>query len=79
MTGASTGAETPIDRLREVQHACPSVPVYVGSGLTTGNAAGLLRVADGAIVGSSLKIEGVITGPVDRERVRELVRVVRTL
>lgn len=79
VTGASTGAETSIDRLREVKSACPRVPVYIGSGLTTDNASSLLLVADGAIVGSSLKREGIIDAPVDSDRVRELAQVVRAL
>ncbi|WP_135533983.1 BtpA/SgcQ family protein [Halostella pelagica] len=48
-------------------------PVIVGSGVTTENAASLLSVADGAIVGTALKEGGVTTNPVDEERVRRLV------
>ena len=35
------------------------VPVLVNTGFKVGNAAELLRYADGAIVGSSLKVDGV--------------------
>jgi predicted TIM-barrel enzyme len=35
-----------------------------------------LRFADGAVVGSSLKLDGVTWNPVDRQRVRELMNAV---
>jgi uncharacterized protein len=36
----------------------------------------LLQFADGAIVGSSLKVDGITWNPVERDRVRELMNVV---
>ncbi|RBI58831.1 phosphorybosylanthranilate isomerase [halophilic archaeon] len=48
-------------------------PVLVGSGVTAGNVADLLAVADGAIVGTALKEGGETTNRVDRERVATLV------
>ena len=55
------------------------VPVLVNTGLRASNAAELLRFADGAIVGSSLKVDGVTWNPVDERRVRELMDVVNGL
>jgi predicted TIM-barrel enzyme len=49
------------------------VPVLVNTGFRSSNAAELLEFADGAIVGSSLKIDGVTWNPVERNRVRELM------
>jgi hypothetical protein len=77
VTGAATGAETPLERLRVVKSAVPAAPVLAGSGLTAQNAAQILSVANGAIVGSSLKRGGEIAAPVDVERVRALVRAAR--
>lgn len=54
------------------------VPVLVNTGLRATNAAELLRIADGAIVGSSLKEGGVTWNRVDKYRVRELMDVVQT-
>ena len=42
------------------------------------NAAGLLAFADGAIVGSSLKVDGVTWNPVDKARVEALMTEVRS-
>jgi uncharacterized protein len=79
VTGAATGLATPIERLRSVRGAVPRIPLLVGSGLTPENAVEVMRIADGAIVGSSLKRGGEISGPVDSARVRELVEAVRSM
>ena len=46
--------------------------VLVGSGVTESDAHELAEVADGLIVGSSLKENGTWWGPVELERVRRL-------
>lgn len=74
VTGTATGQETPVERVRAVKAAVPSTPVLVGSGLNARNVGEFLAIADGAIVGSSLKAGGDIAAPVDVERVRALVR-----
>lgn len=74
VTGPRTGAEPDRDQLRRVKESVPDRPILIGSGLTSRNAAELLREADGAIVGTSLKEDGVTERPVDEMRVRELVR-----
>jgi predicted TIM-barrel enzyme len=52
------------------------VPVLVNTGFRADLAAELLRHADGAVVGSSLKRDGVTWNPVDPARVRDLMRAV---
>ena len=74
VTGPYTGVEPDRDQLRRVKESVPDRPVLIGSGLTSRNAAKLLTEADGAIVGTSLKVDGLIEKPVDEMRVRELVR-----
>ena len=49
--------------------------MFVGSGVTAESLPELWPDADGFIVGTSLKRDGDVTAPVDRERVRELMRV----
>ena len=46
--------------------------MLIGSGLNLENAKELLAVADGAIVGSSIKIDGQIHHRVDPEQVKRL-------
>ena len=79
VTGPHTGAEPDRDQLRRVKESVPDRPVLIGSGLTSQNASQLLRDADGAIVGTSLKENGIVEGPIDQMRVRELVESIARL
>jgi uncharacterized protein len=53
------------------------VPVLINTGFRASNAAELLRFADGAIVGSSLKVDGITWNAVDQTRVREVMDAVK--
>lgn len=77
VTGPETGASAAPDRVRAVKQAVPEAPVWIGSGVTPENAAELLRLADGAIVGSALQRDGRAGAGVERDRVERLVRAVR--
>ena len=70
VSGSATGKETSIDDLREAKRAAGEAPVFVGSGAGARNVARLLEFADGLIVGTAFKKDGVTTNPVDPERVR---------
>ncbi len=72
VSGDATGEKASLHDLELVKRAVPDVPVLVGSGLDEGNAPGFLEVADGAIVGTSLKVDGRIHNPVDVSRVAAL-------
>jgi membrane complex biogenesis BtpA family protein len=77
-TGSAADSGT-LDRVLAARDDCaPEVPVLVGSGVTPDNAAALLGPADGAIVGTALKIDGETTNRVDHERARRLVDFVRS-
>lgn len=79
VTGTRTGSEADLDDLAAVREALERVPLVVGSGLTPENAAAQLAIADGAIVGSSIKARGVVQGePVDQLLVERLVDWVRS-
>lgn len=77
-TGTRTGNPTERAEVEEVRDGT-SLPVIVGSGLSDNNADELLRVADGAIVGSWLKVDGRWWNPVDTGRVAALMGRVRRL
>jgi membrane complex biogenesis BtpA family protein len=77
VTGVATGEPTAMADLKKVRGAAPGMPLLVGSGATADNAAELLSVADGLIVGTSVKRDGVLANPVDAERVRQLVDAAR--
>ena len=72
VSGTATGAETRLEDVRAVK-AVVNVPVLVGSGTRRETVAEVLDAADGAIVGSALMEGGRAGGPVDPDRVRQLM------
>ncbi len=74
VTGSATGVSASVEELKTVRQAAPGVPVLVGSGVDEDNSEALLEYADGAIVGTSLKVDGIVSNPVDPQRVRRLAR-----
>ncbi|HSF85544.1 MAG TPA: BtpA/SgcQ family protein [Acidimicrobiia bacterium] len=70
VSGTATGRPPTITTLRDARNAVPDVPLYVGSGASAGNVAQFLAVADGVIVGTTLKLGSHTTNPVDPERAR---------
>ena len=79
VTGLHTGAEPDKDQLHCIRVNVPDRPILIGSGLTRRNAVKLLREADGAIVGTYLKENGIVEKPVDETRVKELVSAIARL
>lgn len=77
VTGAATGLETPIEKIREFREIIGPHPLVVGAGLTPENAYEQLMLADAAIVGSCLKPYKDTERRVDRTRVRDLMQSVR--
>ncbi len=60
ITGEATGKETPIAKLREIRAAFPKVPIFVGAGIRRENILEQLSVANGAIVGTSIKTKNMV-------------------
>jgi predicted TIM-barrel enzyme len=54
-----------------------SLPVLVGSGVNADNVGDILSVADGVIVASSLKVDGVWWNPVDPARLAAFMAAVQ--
>lgn len=79
ISGPATGMATSRTDVEIARRAAPEAFILVGSGIDEGNAAQVLAQADGAIVGTSLKRDGVITNPVDPERVKSMAEVLRGL
>jgi membrane complex biogenesis BtpA family protein len=69
VSGAATGSATDPEDARRVRAVVPDTPVLIGSGFDVRTAPGLLVHADGAIVGTSLKRNGVVAEPVEAARV----------
>ena len=78
VTGQRTGDAALADELRTVR-AATRLPLLVGSGVTPNNAGDILSLADGVIVASSLKRDGVWWNEVDPERVAAFAAEMRRL
>ncbi len=76
VSGAITGEAAPLSQLEAVKRVLPSTPVLANTGVRHETVADVLRVADGCIVGSSLKVDGQTWNAVDPERAREFMRLV---
>lgn len=74
VTGAGTGGRTDLKQLKTVKDAVPQGKVFAGSGVAADNLAETLQCADGVIVGTSIKRDGVTTNEVDPVRVRALIK-----
>ena len=72
VTGVGTGRSADPSDLRRVRRACPDATIFLGSGITTSELEPYLELADGFIVGTSLKRDGVVTNAVDALRVTAL-------
>ncbi|MCJ7725204.1 MAG: phosphorybosylanthranilate isomerase, partial [Acidimicrobiia bacterium] len=59
--------------LESLRNAVPDAPILIGSGTSAATVAGLLQIADGVIVGTSIKRGSVTTAPVDAELAAALV------
>jgi membrane complex biogenesis BtpA family protein len=73
-TGQRTGGTTELAEIEVIREAT-DLPVIVGSGVTAGNARAVLAAADGAIVASAMKEDGMWWNPVSEARVGELRRI----
>ena len=73
VTGAATGRTTSLEDLKTAKEAAGPAPVFAGSGVDARNVADVLKIADGAIVGTAFKKDGVTNGPVELDRVKALM------
>ena len=74
VSGAGTGLAAELADVERVRRTAPATKILLGSGVTLANLPDFLPVADAFIVGSSLKVGGRVSNPVDAKRVAALVR-----
>jgi membrane complex biogenesis BtpA family protein len=79
VSGAGTGHPTNPADLQAVRAVLSATPIYIGSGATEDSLPSLLAVANGAIIGTAAKVDGIIANRVDQDRVRALVAVARSI
>lgn len=77
VSGRMTGDAPALEKVREARRHAQDTPILLGSGTDASNIGAFLQVADGVIVGSSVKEDGDICRPVDPARVRAFVQAAR--
>jgi hypothetical protein len=79
ISGPEAGVPFAMSDLRAAKEAVPQTPVLANTGVKADRLAEILAVADGVIVGTSLKVDGVTWNPVDPGRARHLVDTARQI
>jgi membrane complex biogenesis BtpA family protein len=73
VSGAITGEAAAMSDLEAVKKVLPETPVLANTGVKHATVADVLRVADGCIVGSSLKVDGHTWNAVDPQRAKDFM------
>lgn len=73
VSGLTAGVETDTDILVKVKNAVPTTAVFANTGCSIDNIEQQLRIADGAVVGTTFKYDGVFENCVDQSRVEKFM------
>lgn len=79
ISGPATGMPAVAEDVETVRRALPDGLLLVGSGVNPDNAQALLARSDGAIVGTWLKRNGIISSPIDPERVKQMCAAIKNV
>lgn len=79
VSGQITGEAAALSDLEAVKKVLPDTPVMANTGVKHATIADVLRVADGCIVGSALKVDGHTWNAIDPERARDFMARVRQI
>jgi membrane complex biogenesis BtpA family protein len=79
VSGPMTGQGVETADLTIVKEAVPGTPVFANTGVTIDTVADILKIGDGAVVGTHFKIDGNTWNAVDRDRVKRFMEKVRKL
>ena len=79
VSGPITGESADINELASVKKIINTIPVLANTGVNISNVEEILKIADGAIVGSSLKVDGITWNQVDEKRALEFMNKVKEI
>ena len=68
-----TGEAARMEDLEAVKSVLPDTPVLANTGVKHDTVAEVMRIANGCVVGSSLKVDGDTWNPVDPERAKDFM------
>lgn len=73
VSGLTAGAETDAQLISLVKQTVPQTAVFANTGVRMENVEEQLSIADGAVVGTAFKVDGVFENPVDVNRVKSFM------
>ena len=76
-TGEGTGIPTPFGKVEEFKTVVKDFPVVVGAGVTLDTVAETFKKADGAIVGSWIKVGHITHNTVDKSLLKQFVQEIK--
>jgi membrane complex biogenesis BtpA family protein len=77
VSGTITGEAANVSDLEAVKRVLPNMAVLANTGVKHATVADILQIADGCIVGSSLKVDGNTWNAVDPGRAKEFMSIVK--
>ena len=79
VSGQITGEVAKMDDIKSVKKILPNIPVLANTGVKLETVTNILKIADGVIVGSSLKVDGDTWKPVDPKRAKDFMNKVKSI
>ncbi|MBQ9158499.1 MAG: BtpA/SgcQ family protein [Erysipelotrichaceae bacterium] len=77
VSGLTAGAETDTQVLTKVKNAVTKTPIFCNTGCNKDNIVRQLSASDGAVCATTFKVDGKFENPVDYNRVKEFMDVVK--
>lgn len=77
VSGLTAGSPTDMSTLRDVKAEVPDTVVLANTGCRKETIEGLLGIADGAVVATTFKYDGKFENQVDKNRVKEFMKIVK--
>lgn len=78
VTGSVTGEAPKIADVQEAKQHC-HLPVFLGSGISEDNIEQFYNEADGFIIGSAFKVDGLWSNTIDPARVTNFMRTIEVV
>lgn len=77
VSGPMTGEPAPLEHLEQVKSALGQTPVLANTGVSHDSIREVLRISDGCVVGTALKVGGITWNGVDPERAASFMSLAR--
>lgn len=79
VSGLTAGAQVDVQNLKKVKDTVPDTVVFVNTGVRLENVEEQLNIADGAVIGTFFKYDGVFENHVDEKRVNVFMNKVKAI